>query len=428
MSAKQVQPRATASSATYGEQRRRQLSRSRMLATGLLGAMGAGYVGTHLVPEPGFGVLLTRAGAEAGLVGGLADWFAVTALFRHPLGLPIPHTAIIPSNKERIGQALSRFVEQNFLTRELLVRKVREAEVGRRTARWLAAPTTAPTIAGWVVTALPPLIRALENPELREFADRALGNQLRGANLAPALAHLLRILTGSGEADALFDSMLDVALRWLADNKVQIFDLVKERSRWWIPKAVNRRIAEAIIDGVTELFEGLKQPEGEARVRFRAALIRLIEELVSSPERREQINRAKDRLLVHPEVRAWLGSIWKEVSQSALRDLEQPKSTTRRTLEEAITSIARVLAQDASMIANLDAAAERIALIMVTQRHNIANVIDEVVRSWDTATLTDRLELAVGSDLQYIRMNGTLVGAAVGCLIFVLSRLAGWPN
>jgi uncharacterized membrane-anchored protein YjiN (DUF445 family) len=191
---------------------------------------------------------------------------------------------------------------------------------------------------------------------------------------------------------------------------------------------VNRRIAKAIVDGVTELFEGLKHPEGEARVKFRAALTRLIEEIVSSPERREQINQAKDRLLAHPEVRAWLHSIWKEVSQSALRDLEQPTSSTRRALEEAITSAGRALAQDASMIANLDTAAERVALIMVTQRHNIADVIDEMVRSWDTATLTDRLELAVGSDLQYIRMNGTLVGAAVGCLLFVVSQLAGWPG
>jgi uncharacterized membrane-anchored protein YjiN (DUF445 family) len=396
-----------------------------MLATGLLGAMGALYVGTHLVPEPGFAVLLTRAGAEAGVVGGLADWFAVTALFRRPLGLPIPHTAIIPTNQERIGQALSHFVERNFLTRELFIRKIYEAQIGRRAARWLAAPATAPTIAGWIVTALPPFIRALDDAELRDFADRAFGDQLRHANVAPGLGRLLRVLTGSGEADALFETVLEVALGWLADNKARVFELVKERSRWWIPKAINRRIAEAIVKGMTELFEELKQPDSEARLKFRAALTTLVDELMNSPERREQINRAKDRLLAHPDVRAWLGSMWKEASQAALRDLEQPSPATRRALEQAISSMGRVLARDDAMIANIDAAAERLALILVKRRHNIASVIDEVVRSWDPRTLTDRLELAVGSDLQYIRMNGTLVGAAVGCLIFVVPRLFG---
>src|SRR5262249_1934385 len=190
-----------------------------------------------------FVVLITRAGAEAGLVGGLADWFAVTALFRHPLGLPIPHTAIVPTNKERIAQALSRFVEQNFLTRELLIRKVRELAVGKRAARWLANPATAATIADWVVTALPPRFCALDDPQLREFANRTLGVQLRSAKLAPGLARLLRILTGTGEADALFDSALDGCLCWLRDNKHQIVALVRGRRRWWIPKIVDQKIA-----------------------------------------------------------------------------------------------------------------------------------------------------------------------------------------
>ena len=421
---RKIDPASGPPSASYDEQRRQGLARNRMLATGLLAVMGGVYVGTHFV-SPTFVVLITRAGAEAGLVGGLADWFAVTALFRHPLGLPIPHTAIVPTNKEKIAQALSRFVEQNFLTRELLIRKVRELGVGKRAALWLANPATAATIADRVVATLPPLFCALEDPQLREFVNRTLGNQLRSAKLAPGLARLLRILTGTGEADALFDSALDGCLCWLRDNKRQIVALVRGRSRWWIPKIVDQKIAAVIIDGFAELLEGLREPNGDARRKVRSAVSRLIDDLLNAPERLEQIENAKERLLANPEVKAWLASIWREISQSAMQDLKQPSSATRQALEHAVRSIGAVLSRDVGMMGAIDAAAERIALIAFTQRHNIASVIDEVIRSWDTPTVTDRLELAVGSDLQYIRMNGTLVGAAVGCLIFVLSWLLG---
>jgi uncharacterized membrane-anchored protein YjiN (DUF445 family) len=422
--ARKTDPVSSPSSASYDERRRLVLSRNRMLATGLLAAMGGVYVGTHFVSLT-FASLLVRAGAEAGLVGGLADWFAVTALFRHPLGLPIPHTAIVPTNKEKIAQALSRFVEQHFLTRELLVRKVRELEVGKRAAHWLASPATAPTIANWVIMALPPLIRALDDPKLREFVNRTLGYQLRNARLAPGLSRLLRILSGTGEAEALFDSVLDGCLGWLGDNKQQIVALVRERSRWWIPKIVDQKIAAAIIEGIGELLKGLRDPNGDARVKFRSAMSRLIDDLLNSPERLEQIEKAKERLLTNPEVKAWLVAVWREISQSVLEDLKQPSSATRQALEHAVRSIGAVLARDGGMMGAIDIAAERIALIAFTQRHKIASVVDEVIRSWDTPTVIDRLELAVGSDLQYIRMNGTLVGAAVGCLIFVVSWLLG---
>jgi len=423
---RKIDPVSGPPSASYDAQRRLGLSRNRMLANGLLAVMGGVYVATHFVSQT-FGVLITRAAAEAGLVGGLADWFAVTALFRHPLGLPIPHTAIVPTNKERIAQALSRFVEQNFLTRELLIRKVRELGVGKRTAHWLASPATATTIADWIVMALPPLLCALEDPQLREFANRTLGRQLRSAKLAPGLARLLRIFSGTGEADALIDSMLDGCLSWLRDNKQQIVALVRERRRWWIPKILDQKIAAVIIEGITELLEGLRGPNGDARLNFQSAVSRLIDDLLNSPERLEQIENAKERLLANPEVKAWVASIWREMSQSALQDLKHPSSATRQALEHAVRSIGAVLARDVEMMGAIDAAAERIALIAFTQRHNIASVIDEVIRSWDTPTVTDRLELAVGSDLQYIRMNGTLVGAAVGCLIFVVSWLLGGP-
>ena len=405
--------------------RRRRLTRNRLLASSLLAAMATSYVATYAVAEPATWLLLIRAGAEAGVVGGLADWFAVTALFRHPLGLPIPHTAIIPNNKERIGATLSHFVEQNFLTRVVLLRKLREAELGPRLTAWLAAPQTAHLLATWATQLMPQLIRAVENPELYELLDRALGNELRRVDLAPILGRLIEIITHSGEADALFESVLDAGAHWLAENDPRIQEMVESRSRWWIPKPINRRIAKAVLDGLTDLLTELRDARSETRQMLRADLSRFLQDMAQSPEQRGKINAAKDRLLSHPQLQAWLETLWKDLSETVLRDLASPAPRSRAALEQAIRSIARVLANDATMLVHINAGIERLALALVVKRREIASVIEEVVRRWDARTLSDRLELVVGSDLQYIRMNGTLVGAGVGALIFIASHLFG---
>lgn len=404
---------------------RGRLRRNRRLATGLLATMGAVFVGTHLVAEPGFAMLLLRAGAEAGIVGGIADWFAVTALFRRPLGLPIPHTAIIPNSKDRIARTLGRFIERNFLTEEILLRKLADGQVGQRFAAWLAAPGTAPVIAGLVAGALPGLIRSLEDHDLQDFANRTLGEQLRRADLAPILGRVVELATASGEADILFERAIGIGVSWLEENRGQIDRLVEARSRWWVPKTIDRRIAAAIVSAIADLLGDLRRPDSEARLKFREALAGLIEELLRSPARRDQINASKNRILDSPEVQAWLASIWGQLSRTALEDLADPASKTRAALEHGIALVGRALAADGAMQAHVDAVVRRLALQLVSWRRKLGGFIAEVVRGWDTRTLTDRLELVVGSDLQYIRMNGTIVGALVGCAIFLVSRLFG---
>src|SRR5690606_22207772 len=220
------------------------------------------------VPDPSFPVLLIRAGAEGGAVGGLADWFAITALFRRPLGLPIPHTAIVPRSKERIGNAVALFIEENFLTREVVLRRPRDAQLGHRIVDWLATPERAPQIAASITRSLPQLLRALDNPELHDFVRRALGEQMERVDIAPVLGRLLNALTTSGEADRLFDTATDAALSWLEQHREDIYRIVGERSRWWIPKAIDKRIAQAIVDGVSELLSHLHQPDSDVRRQF----------------------------------------------------------------------------------------------------------------------------------------------------------------
>jgi uncharacterized membrane-anchored protein YjiN (DUF445 family) len=402
--------------------RRRRLRRNRLLATGLLAGMGAVFAATHLVPEPGFFTGLIRAAAEAGMVGGIADWFAVTALFRHPLGLPIPHTAIIPTNKDRIGRTLGSFVESNFLTPEVLLQKLRQMQVGRHAAAWLAAPESAGLITRPVAAAFPQLIGSLRSSDFHDFVQRAFGDELSHVDVAPALAHAIRLLTESGEADVLFDRVIETAIGWIGDNRGQVDTIFSQRSRWWIPKAIDRHVAAALVDGVVDLLTSLRDPESDARARFRATLTSTVTGLLNSPEQRRRVNEAARRLFAHPDTGAWLASIGNNLCDAAVYDLEKPESHVSAALEKLISLMGRTLAADEVMQQHIDNAAERLAYVLIGWRSEIGGFIAEVVRNWDARTLVDRLELVVGSDLQYIRMNGTIVGACAGCLIFLATR------
>jgi uncharacterized membrane-anchored protein YjiN (DUF445 family) len=407
------------------EERRRRLRRNRAVATGLLVLMAAVAFATHRMGPPGFVTLLVRSMAEAGLVGGLADWFAVTALFRRPLGLPIPHTAIIPNSKDRIGQTLGRFVERNFLTKETVLRKLHEAHAARRFAEWLAAPETATLIADSASQALPYLIRSLRMRDLHEFVDHLWREQLEHADVAPVMGQIIRVLTASGEADDLLDRIIKVIAEWLEDHRSAIDLAVQQRSRWWIPRAIDRRIAAAIVAEITSVLKRLREPQGDLRLSLREKLSALVDDLSHSPEYKKQINEVKSRVINHPEVQAWLASIGNELTTTLLNDLATPSSKTRIALERAITIIGQTLLAGEAMQRHIDSALERLAIYLVSWRGEIGGFIAEVVHRWDTRTLATRLELAVGSDLQYIRMNGAIVGAFAGGAIFLVSWALG---
>ena len=403
----------------------RRLKRNRALATGLLLASGAILVGTHLVKAPGLPILLLRAASEAGIVGGLADWFAVTALFRRPLGLPIPHTAIIPNNKDRIAEALGRFVERNFLTEETVLKKLRSADAAKRFTAWLDVPETAAAIADSIVKALPYIICSLEDSDLQRFAQQTLGEQLKQADIASLLGRATKIFAETGEAEILLERAIRIAEQWLKAHKKQIDELVRERTPWWVPRTIDRKLAAVIADGVIDLLAELRDPQSDARRKFRTALTRLVGDLLNSPEQRAEINASKNRILNHPDFQAWLAAIWRELSRTLVDDLAQPQSKTRAALERVTLVLGSALSSDRAMQAQIESLLERIAIYLVSWRSEIGLFITEVVKSWDTEVLTERLELVVGSDLQYIRMNGTIVGAIAGCLIFLVSRLLG---
>ncbi|MFA5530830.1 MAG: DUF445 domain-containing protein [Thiohalomonadaceae bacterium] len=403
---------------------RTALARQRRLAGGLLLFMAAVYVGARLIPEAPFWLQLVRAASEAALVGGLADWFAVTALFRHPFGIPIPHTAIIPRNQARIGVALGRFVERHFLEPELLTQKLRSLDLASRLGSWLAEPTHAYRVAARITSALPWMVHAADDRSLRDFARRALHEQLAQVNLAPMLGGLLELLKAGGRHQQLFDRALVLGSELLADNEERVYALISDKSRWWVPPSIDRNIARRLIRALHELLEELADHEHEARRGFDAATHDFIERLKHSPELHTRVEALKRELLDSPRMQEYFAAVWEELRTRIVDDAAAPDSRITAALSHALAALGTTLMQDDAVRARVNRRIEGLTVdFAVPWRAEIGNFIAEVVNSWDTATMTDRLELIVGRDLQFIRINGTLVGALVGVLLFLGSSL-----
>jgi len=258
--------------------------------------MAALFISTALAPQPGFWILLVRATAEAALVGGLADWFAVTALFRQPLGLPIPHTAILPRNKDRIGEGLAIFIERNFLSPDILRAKLRSIDPARLAADWLSMPANADAVARRLVRTLPHMINAIDDRDFRVFIGEALGWHLAEVELAPLLGRAIAVFTANGFHETLLDRLVDFCREFLEEREEQLYMAAEaQRRRWWIPKAINRQIARAIIGGVKELLSKLREPGTPARRNLLREIERLAEQLRTSPVYRARVEIAAAR-------------------------------------------------------------------------------------------------------------------------------------
>jgi uncharacterized membrane-anchored protein YjiN (DUF445 family) len=404
-------------------QARRALRRNRLLATGLLIVMMVIAAATRLEPTPGWLVQLVRAGAEAGIVGGLADWFAITVLFRHPLGIPIPHTAILPRSKDRIGRSLGSFVERNFLIPEVILPKVRQLDLTNKVAAWLELPQTAPVVADWVITITKRLLAASDSAQITQLIQHTLGQQLRAVDLAPILGRAIKILMTSDESDVILEKIVEAAENWITANKAKINEMVHQRSGWWIPRMIDRRIATAIVEGALDVLHQLRQSDSEMRIHLREAISKMSNDFITSNEQRNKLQRMKDLILDDAEVRAWVASSWDGISQGLINGLSDPGSTTRSTLQSAVLAVARSLREDTFMRTRIDATIEYLVTELVQWRGEIGSMISDVVRNWDARTVSDRLEMLLGSDLQYIRINGTIVGGLVGCAIYLLSMV-----
>jgi uncharacterized membrane-anchored protein YjiN (DUF445 family) len=406
---------------------RRRLRRMRAVATALLVAMAAVFAITAwLIPRtpdlaPWLGAL--RAFAEAALIGGLADWFAVTALFRRPLGLPIPHTAIVPSRKNDIGRALARFIRDHFLVRDAIERRLDRTDLAARLGTWLAHESNAARVTHDMGSALGWLLRASEGNELRA----ALGGSLRGAfDSVPAnasLAALLEVLLAGPHAQTLIDKLVAFGRAQLESQRVLIRVRIHEKSPWWLPKFVDQEIFDQLIGELERILHAIAtDPSHPARVEIGAALNSLQDALLHDAALAESSRALQRDVLEHPAVRAYAHDLWRRLDADLHSAIVDPTSPLRVGVQREISSIGTALATDAAVAAKLNSWLKHLLLYLVENyRDPLSEIVSETIEQWDPKATSRRIELAIGTDLQFIRLNGTVVGGLVGLVLYL-----GW--
>jgi uncharacterized membrane-anchored protein YjiN (DUF445 family) len=367
-----------------------------------------------------------RAAAEASLVGGIADWFAVTALFRHPLGIPIPHTAIVPARKDRIGRALGNFVQQNFLDRTVVAYKLTSLRLGDRVAQWLSEPENARSVTRVAAHALTSAANVLRDEDVQSFLERSVGERARSIQVAPLLGRALRLLTADGRHQELLDEALDLAARATEANDALIREKVQEQTPWWIPNVVDRRISDRVVTGIGRtLAEVSGDPDHPLRHRFDEAVANFIERLQSSPETIARAEAWKEELLADETMREFVGTIWADIKRKlreyALRTEQEHFESGR--LENAIATLAHNALEDPALTEKLNSWVDQAVLAVVdASRGEISQLISGTVSAWDPRETSRRIELQIGRDLQFVRINGTIVGGMVGLILYALTR------
>jgi uncharacterized membrane-anchored protein YjiN (DUF445 family) len=403
-----------------------RLRQTKRRATGLLVAAACVYVAARMYEATHPAIGYVRAFCEAAMVGGLADWFAVTALFRHPLGVPLPHTAIIPANKDRIGEALGRFVERNFLSSEVVALKLEHIDFATLVGRWLADPQRSGPVAVQVSEFLPRLLDVLGDEPMRHFLHQNLVSALRRIDLAPIAADLLETLTEENRHQALVDEILQQARRLLGEAEPDIRARVRERTAWlWQKLKVDEAISDRLLAAAADtLAEVSADPEHAWRQRFGRLLSEYVDALRTSSEYRARVERLKLALLDQPQLAEYVGTVWDHLRARVREDAADSESLLRVNLKTALVALGeRMLADSAVREALNRWLRNGLADLVEARRHEVASLISDTVRRWDPHTVTERVERAIARDLQYIRINGTLIGGLVGLLIHLLSQV-----
>lgn len=357
------------------------------------------------------------------MVGALADWFAVTALFRRPLGLPIPHTAIIPNNKDRIGESVGNFLEHNFMTSEVLGEELKQVDFAGAAATWLADPRNSRAVAGQLVSAIPAIFRMIEDKDVASFMQTAISGALKNMKFAPVAAEVLSVLMADKRHQMLFDHFLRMAANALEQNKPYIRKKIHERSPRWIPRVIDEKFFERLLGELRNVLDEMKNENSEWRIRFEVSAQELIEKLRSSPEYEEKIGTAVSQMLQHPLFLDYTDHVWHDVRERLLADATTGESHLQNQLELAIRTFSETLRDDDVVQDKLNNWVRNFATEAISSRREvIADLIKRVIRKWDADTVSRKFELYVGKDLQYIRINGTLVGGMVGLFLHSISR------
>jgi uncharacterized membrane-anchored protein YjiN (DUF445 family) len=405
--------------------RARDLRRMKVLATGLLVAVAVVFVVVRSVADDDGWAGYVEAFAEAAMVGALADWFAVTALFRHPLGLPIPHTAIIPHRKDQIGASLGQFVQDNFLTKELLDERLQRARVGARLGEWLSHPANAVRASAAVGDVLRGALDVIDDKAISGSIEGIVERRIRATPAAPLVGRAIDLAIEGGHHQRLLDSMITGLAGFMDDNRVTFRERLQTESPWWIPESIDDRIFDKIFAGVHRFLADVgADQDHEVRRSIDTRVAAFAQRMRTDPELIGKGEELKDELLEHPDVRAWIASLWGDVKVSLERAAIDPDSELRRRLTFSLGQIGARLRDDVELQRKVDGwVASAGGYLVDNYRGEVSRMIESTVARWDAESTSRRMELQVGRDLQFIRINGTVVGGLAGVLIHVLTTL-----
>ncbi|CAN7485582.1 DUF445 domain-containing protein [Microbacterium foliorum] len=405
--------------------RLRALRRMKAVALGALIFMAVVFVFAFAFQERQPWLGYVRAAAEGGMVGALADWFAVTALFRRPLGLPIPHTAIIPNRKDEIGRTLGEFVETNFLEASVVRTKLASTAIAKRAGEWLREPAHAERVGAEGATIATAVLNALSDDDVRDLITDLAREHLVSPEWGPPAGAWLEKIVEAGAHHGAVDLAADSIGRWLDANAESFSGLISRRLPGWVPKLAHRFVDDTAYNEAVKFVRAVQaDPQHPARLAVDGYLARLADSLQNDPETRAKLENAKSSLFDSPRVGALAAEAWNTAKNGLLAALADPESGLRVRAAQALREVGERLTTDAALQHRVDTWVSDAAVFLVDRyRHDIASIITDTVERWDPVETTEKIELMVGRDLQYIRLNGTFVGALAGLAIFTIAHL-----
>jgi uncharacterized membrane-anchored protein YjiN (DUF445 family) len=406
------------------EARRRGLRQMRSVAVGLLLLAALVYVAT--LGRDGFWGFV-NAGAEASMVGAIADWFAVTALFKHPLGLPIPHTALVPRRKDELGKGLQEFVAENFLHEDIIRDRVAAATISARVGEWLGDPVNARRVVDELADVAGIALGKVRDDHIADLVTHAFVPRFREEPIAPLLGSMLMEVLRDDLHHGVVDLAVEEMHRWLVDNPETFTQVLAERAPWWAPPRLNEAVTGRLhVEAVRWLEDIRDDPHHHAREALDSMLGQLARDLLTDALTQQRAEAFKVRLLEHPQVVTTAISLWKAMRSALLVSVRDRDGAVRRRLLTELNLFAERLRSDEGLRARLDGTAADVTVFMVARYGaEVTTVITHTIERWDGKEAAKRIELHVGRDLQFIRINGTIVGGLVGVLIHAVSVLIG---
>ncbi len=405
--------------------KRAKLRRMKRMATALLCFFTVLFIITSIYEQQYAWVGFVRAMSEAAMIGAIADWFAVTALFRYPLGLKIPHTAIIPTRKDSIARDFARFVQTNFLSGGVVIDKLRSMDVARNVARWLSQPENSQAVANYLAVGVVALVQVIKDEDIQDIIEGNVAERIHATHFAPIVGNVLALVLSGERRHKLLQGTVKFGAHFLEENREAIKQRISEETPWWLPKNVDNMIYQKIVDAMGRTLNEVSQdPNHPLHDSFDTMISNVIEDLKNSPEVTAKESSLKEDLLADPAVQEFSASLWRDIKQSMVERSTNPETYTLTPIQQGMVRLSGAILDDPAMQAKINHWVEEGASYLIAAYgHEVEQLIAQTISRWDAEEASRKFEDHVGRDLQFIRINGTLVGGMVGLVIHTLSVL-----